>query len=221
MKKCGARTKHDGTPCERSPIRGRTRCRLHGGKTLVGTACAHYRSGRYSEYVPEQLRAHYERAEADAELLSLRGEVALTDARLTELLSRVQTGESGALWADLKKAYREFQAAKHGKDVTRMQIALMRVEYLIDGAVQDHDAWTEIGDLIEQRRKLTESEFKRMVALGEMMTKAEALALVHRLIDILTVHIPDKKILSAIIVDMQQFTGPPQALPVYTEDTDD
>jgi hypothetical protein len=28
--KCGARTRA-GTPCQRLPIRGRTRCRLHGG----------------------------------------------------------------------------------------------------------------------------------------------------------------------------------------------
>jgi hypothetical protein len=108
MKTCGAKTKHDGTPCERSPVRGRTRCRVHGGKTLVGSASPTYRTGRYSKYVPERLRERYEAAEDDAELLSLRGEIALTDARLLDLLARVNTGESGQLWAELRRAYREF-----------------------------------------------------------------------------------------------------------------
>jgi hypothetical protein len=220
MKTCGARTKHDGTPCERSPIRGRTRCLLHGGKTLVGTASAPYRNGRYSRYVPHKLKEHYERAESDAELLSLRSEVALTDARLAELLSRVHTGESGQLWTDLKRAHQEFKVAKRSQDDVRMQITLTRVEYLIDSAVQDHAAWAEIGELIEQRRRLTESEAKRLVSLQQMLSKEEALLLVHRLIDILTERIPDKRILSGIIVDLQQFTGPPHALPADAEESD-
>ena len=32
---CGARTRA-GTPCRRAPMRGRKRCRLHGGATPVG-----------------------------------------------------------------------------------------------------------------------------------------------------------------------------------------
>ena len=84
---CGAHNKRGGI-CRNAPVTGRTRCRLHGGKSLVGTACPHYRSGRYSAYVPERLRERYEAAEDDAELLSLRSELALTDARLMDLLAR-------------------------------------------------------------------------------------------------------------------------------------
>src|SRR5918992_3274075 len=117
MKTCGAKTKHDGTPCERSPVRGRTRCRVHGGKTPVGPACKQYRVGRYSTYLPERLRERYEQAEGDAELLSLRSEVALTDACLIDLLARVDTGESGQRWAHLKKAYEEFTRHRLARDV--------------------------------------------------------------------------------------------------------
>jgi hypothetical protein len=220
MQRCGSKNKQNGGTCENWVVRGRTRCRIHGGKSLVGTACPHYRSGRYSEYVPERLRARYEQAQDDPDLLSLRSEVALVDARLIDLLSRVDSGESGQLWADLKRAHQEFTAAKRGKDVARMQVTLTRVEYLIDSAVQDHQAWAEIGALIEQRRKLTESEAKRQRELQQMLTTEEALAMIRRLIDILTVHIPDRKILSAIIVDLQRMAGPPHALPAYAEDTD-
>src|SRR5918999_1579701 len=126
MKTCGAKTKHDGTPCERSPIRGRTRCRLHGGKTPVVPACKQYRSGRYSTYLPERLRERYEQAEGDAKLLSLKSEVALTDARLIDLLARVDTGESGQLWATLKKAHEEFKRYRMAGDVPKMHVALAK-----------------------------------------------------------------------------------------------
>jgi hypothetical protein len=101
-----------------------------------------------------------------------------------------------------------------------MQITLTRVEYLIESAVQDHAAWAEIGELIEQRRRLTESEHKRLVSLQQMLSTEEALLLVRRLADTVTQHVTDKRVLSAILVDLQQFIGPPHALPAYAEDTD-
>ena len=196
-------------------LAGRTRCGLQGGKSLTGKACPRYRSGRYSAYVPERLRERYEAAEDDAELLSLRSELALTDARLMDLLARVNTGESGQLWADLRRAHREFTGAKRGRDVARMYTTLARMEQLIDSAVDNHQAWAAIGELIEQRRKLAESEAKRMASLHQMMTKEEALLMAHQVIDIMTRHITDKQVLSAIIVDMQRMVGPAHALPAY------
>src|SRR5688572_7711861 len=169
--KCGAKNRQ-GEPCQRWALAGRTRCRLHGGMSLVGTACPHFRTGRYSAYVPERLRERYEQAADDPELLSLRSEVALVDARLVDLLSRVDTGESGALWAELRRAYRAFARARLAGDDE--PAALAKVEHLIERAGQDHQAWAEIGTLIEQRRKLAESESKRLITLQQMITAEQA-----------------------------------------------
>jgi hypothetical protein len=220
MKTCGARTKHDGTPCERSPVRGRTRCRLHGGRTLVGTASPTYRNGRYSIYIPERLRERYEAAESDQELLSLKSELALTDARLMDLLARVNTGESGQLWADLRRAHREFTGARRGQDVPKMNVALARMEQLIESATDDHQAWAAIGGLIEQRRRLAESESKRLVALEQMLTAEQAMTLAHRVIDIVTRHVTDRQVLSAIVVEMKSLTEATSGRPVYEEAPD-
>jgi hypothetical protein len=217
--KCGAKNRQGG-PCQRWALEGRTRCRLHGGKSLVGTACPHFRGGRYSRYVPERLRERYEQAEGDAELLNLRGEIALIDARLVDLLSRVDTGESGQLWADLRRAHQEFKVAKRGEDVARMHTALARVEQLIDSAVQDYQAWAEIGTLIEQRRKLTESKAKRLITLRQMLTAAEAMAIVHRLVDIVSRHVPDRQVLSAIVVEISALAERANGLPAYEETPD-
>ena len=57
---CGARTRR-GTACQKSPVAGRTRCRLHGGlstgpKTPEGKAriaAAHWKNGRRSRAFTE------------------------------------------------------------------------------------------------------------------------------------------------------------------------
>ena len=186
---------------------------------MVGSASPTYRTGRYSKYVPERLRERYEAAEDDAELLSLRSELALTDARLMDLLARVNTGESGQLWANLKKAHEEFKVYRLARDVPKMNVALAKIEALLDSAGQDHTAWGEIGTLIEQRRKLTESEAKRLITLQQMLTTEEAMAIAHRLIDIMTRHVTDRQVLSAIIVEMRALTERPNGLPCSTGDS--
>jgi hypothetical protein len=220
MKTCGAKTKHDGTPCERSPVRGRTRCRVHGGKTPVGPACKHYRVGRYSRYLPERLRERYEQAEGDAELLSLRSEIALTDARLADLLSRVDTGESGQRWASLAKAYEEFKVYRLARDVPKMNVALAKIELNIEQATDDRAAWAEIGALVEQRRKLVESEAKHVIMHRQMLSTEEAMALMHRVVDVVTRHVTDRQALSSIVVEMRTLAEWSNGVPASEEDSD-
>lgn len=204
--RCGAKNKRGGI-CGSWPVKGRNRCRMHGGKTLVGTANGFYKGGRYSKYLPDRLREKYETSHTDPDLLSLRSEVSLVDSRLADLLFRVDTGESGQLWTNLKKAHEEFRLYRRAQDVPKMTIALAKVESVIDSAIQDHTAWTEIAELLEQRRKLAESEHRRLVALEQLITTEEALLMMRRVVDIITVHVPDKKALSQIIVDLQQMIG--------------
>jgi hypothetical protein len=217
--KCGAKTRQ-GTPCQRWALAGRGRCRLHGGKSLAGTACPHFHSGRYSAYVPQRLRERYEQAEHDPALLSLKSEVALTDARLADLLARVDTGESGQLWATLKKAHEEFKVYRLAGDVPKMNVTLAKIEALLNSAVDDHQAWAEIGTLVEQRRKLAESESKRLITLQQMLSAEEAMVLMRNMVDIVTRHVSDRQALSAIVVEMRQLSEQPHRLPVHEETPD-
>jgi hypothetical protein len=47
------------------------------------------------------MREDYDRAIADEELMSLRSEIAVIDVRITDLLMRADSGESGRLWRQL------------------------------------------------------------------------------------------------------------------------
>jgi hypothetical protein len=72
------------------------RCYLHGGKSLVGPAAPGFVHGRRSQYglvlVGSKLSQFYEAAQSDPNLVTLRNEIALAEARIVALLDALQSG---------------------------------------------------------------------------------------------------------------------------------
>jgi hypothetical protein len=98
---CKAQSKLSGERCKRWVTPGRDVCRFHGGKVPRGPALPQFRHGRYSRFLPSRLAATYQTAAKDPELLSLRHEFALVDARSTiyfSVLIRGKAGRSGPRW---------------------------------------------------------------------------------------------------------------------------
>ena len=68
--RCGARTRR-GTPCQKPPLKGKNRCRLHGGlssgpKTAEGRAmiaAANTKHGRYKNWREKQAKERYYQGE--------------------------------------------------------------------------------------------------------------------------------------------------------------
>jgi hypothetical protein len=58
-RRCGARTRRKGTPCQCPALRGRSRCRLHGGRSPGaprGNTNGNFRHGDYSAAAEEERR---------------------------------------------------------------------------------------------------------------------------------------------------------------------
>ena len=91
---CGAKTRK-GRSCENPPVLGRNRCRMHGGASLRGSNHPNFKHGRRSKAPPRHLLRIYEETCSDANLLELRSEIALGDARVSDLLE--QLGEEQGL----------------------------------------------------------------------------------------------------------------------------
>ncbi len=102
---CGAKTRQ-GNPCQLPPARGRTRCRLHGGATPRGRASPHFKTGKYSSFLPDRLIGRYEEGQAAADLRSLRSEIALLQVRIIELLGQLKDAspENKPIWDMIGKA---------------------------------------------------------------------------------------------------------------------
>lgn len=188
---CGAKTR-SGEPCKSPAMGSSGRCRMHGGKSLAGLASPRLSHGRYSKVLPARLSARYEEARQDAALLELRDEIGLVDSRLSDLISRVDTGESGAIWQTLKGAYTALLLARASSDTKKMGEALSQIGELITRGHADYAAWDEIAAALEQRRKLVESESRRLNQMQQMITASEAMALVSALLASVREHVKDR-----------------------------
>ena len=140
---------------------------------MKGIASPSFKHGRYSKVLPKGLSTHYLRAQEDRDLLALREEVALVDARVAELLERATTKRAG------------------------------------------DRVWAALEPLINQRRKLVESESRRMKDLHQMITLERAYALVAAYIAVVQRHVTDRAVLTLISEEFSRLTAggddPPDA----------
>lgn len=181
---------------------GNGRCHKHGGATPRGLESPHTKHGRYSRDIPTRLAARYEEAQRDPMLLTLDQEIALIDARLTDVLGRVDTGESGALWKQAKAAYKVFAKAYRGNDEKKIAAAAWDLELAIEAGVSDYDAWGDVRSLINQRARLVESERKRLVEMEQTMTAQQAMVFLTAVMNAVMKHVPDVDKRAAIAAEL-------------------
>lgn len=197
---CGAKNKR-GEPCQRKPMTN-GRCYMHGGATPTGAALPQFKTGRYSKVLPARLAERYEAALADGSLLELREEIGLVDTRLADLITRVESGESGDVWRLLRAAFTEFNKARSAGKVPEMTQHLTTIEGLIVRGLADYAAWQDISNTLEQRRKLVESERKRLVEMQQMITAEQAMVMLAAIIDTVRRNVSDRGALAAISADI-------------------
>lgn len=169
------------------------RCRMHGGKSLSGLEAPGWKTGRYSKHLPSRLAARYQESLDDQNLLELREEIALTDARIEDLLTRVDTGEAGRKWQQMRSLLDQMQAA----DSAKRQHYLGEIFAIIRGR-DDYAAWDEVHKLIAQRQRLSESERKRILDAQQYLTTQQAMALIGAILAVIRENVDDTGTLRAI-----------------------
>lgn len=193
--KCGAKNR-DGSRC-RANAMANGRCRMHGGMSPKGGPThPNWKTGRYSQFLPTQLVPLMAQALQDPEMLSLRSEIGLVTARIEEQLRAIAEGSAGQAWSRLQDAYqlwlrcgREAQEADKAKDSvqaarSRQQgaEAAREIGRLIEGGSAENQRWADVTGLIEQRRKLVESERKRLVESQQVVALTQVQTILDGLI---------------------------------------
>lgn len=199
---CGAKTR-EGGECQTPPM-ANGRCRMHGGLSPAGVASGRFKTGKFSRYLPERLLERYQEAQSDATLLELRDEIALVDTRLLDLLQRVDTGESGAIWKKLQQLWKDYRDEEGSDRATDLLLEIGRT--IAEGAA-DYAAWDDVGKQVNQRKALTESQRKREVELQQGITAEKAMILIAQLTEIIRRHVTDPATRAAIAADLVQLTG--------------
>lgn len=203
---CTAKNKSNGQQCQARAINGTTKCRMHGGASLAGVASPTFKSGRYSKDIPIRLAARYAEALSDPQLMELRAEIALIGTRQSELLTHLDAGLSLRYLQDAQAAHSDLLAAIRNKDSVAMQIAIAALGEALSAGMGDYTVWQEIVEMTEARRKLVESEHRRLVAMQQMITAEQAMALLARVVDAVRKHVSDPAALAAISAEFREIT---------------
>lgn len=198
MTQCTARSKRTGERCKGNAVEGRTVCYQHGGATPVGPALPQYKDGRHSKYLPGRLAESYRAAVNDAELLALRDDIALIDARLVELIGKIDTGESGEAWRTARDEHRALTTNLQLGLVPEANRNLEQLGRIIRQGMGDYMAWREIGEMLDRRERLVRSERQKMVQLQQMITSGQALVLMTRIVQLVKDNVSDPDALTAI-----------------------
>lgn len=208
---CNARTKSGTGYCEHpagwgTDHLGEGRCKLHGGASLAGRDHPMYKHGRRSATLPTRLLADFHQAMNDPALLSLREDIATIDARIIDLQKRLDTGEAGNLWRLARTAMSRFKSARESSTMeaeTKRHImaeALDELDRLIVKGTSDYRAWDEIAKAMNDRRRMIDSEHKRAVAMGQMMSADAVLTLVDSINKVINDVVSDPTIRAKVAV---------------------
>lgn len=179
---CGAKTRGGGM-CQKPPLNGRTRCKLHGGKSLQGPESPSWKGGAFSEALPRRMRDAYERARTDPNLISHRDLISAMDARLADLMQGIGDEPGKGAWKAVRAAFKALDAVKAG-DGVGLERAKAKLRALIDAGVEEGQVWNEIYVAGKQRRQAAEAESRRIKALHSMMTVEQAMTLLARYVAI-------------------------------------
>ncbi len=182
---CGAKLRKSDPPryCRKPPLRGRARCRLHGGASPRGPASASYKDGRHSLIfgVPIPGGTPFgdavSRALADHELRGLRREIAVASGLLAEATTRVVLGGGGkAEWSKASELFGQLKQALLAGRIPKAKELLVAVEAIL---VRGMDATTreaEASDRADLLRRLRRDEARIAALRGGSLTAEEFLA---------------------------------------------
>jgi len=204
---CGGKTR-SGKPCQSSPVvNGSGRCRMHNGHSLRGIAHPKFKTGKYSAYMSAHLVENYEAGRNDNDLLALRDEIAVVDARIMELMDQVKEFDFVSNSKQITDAYRGVMNAIAARDRTKQAKHLADMGKLINGNANAVNTWDGIFEAFDLRRKLVESERKRLVEIQQFMDRTEALQLAQRLLLAVHASVRDVKTLQAIQFEFDRISG--------------
>ncbi len=198
--------KTDGDRCKNAVRAGWCVCHYHGAgrpSRPGGMNDKVVMTGRHGKHLPTRLVDSYNQYVNDPDSISLASEIALIDSRMAELLSMLDNHDVVQAWVDVRLAHRLLN--KDG-DITERTYdkAMSYLTKALSTKRNDAAVWKDVTDLIERRRKLADTERRRIVDAEQTMTYQEANMLIAFLMNSVMTHVQDPEIRRAISDDLKR-----------------
>ena len=207
MATCTAHRSRTKEPCKARAIEGMKVCWVHGGATPRGIASPHFKNGRHSKYLDGQLLATYQASLQDEGLHELRSELSLVDARINELLDQVQRSPGLPSTRVIREAWVKYQQATRSRNHLELEQAQAEMEAALAAQVAPYELWDKVFDAVNTRRRLADSERKRLVDLRQMLTAEQVMVLLAALTDAVRSHVKDPALLAAVQREFSRIVG--------------
>lgn len=159
-----------GKLCSAIAVRGKTKCRKHGGRSLEGLAHPSLKNGRYSKHLPAQIASRADEARHDPQLLSLADDIAVHQALLAQAFARLETGESGAAWRAIGEALDALEVALAQGDSAALLQQHQTMRQLVTQGVGQAAVLEDVRKVEETHIKLVQTHVKTLQALQQMIT---------------------------------------------------
>ena len=200
-RKCGGGVTAAGTKCASIAMRGSELCRHHtpvDQKHLLlladkGRNIAKIRSVVHQRYLalPKDLAARYEKALSDPQLVELKADIAFVESRIQHLTIRIgKIRESRGVLRVIKRTIDALKADVTAGRASYLQ-ALSDLKLLVNKDWSASLMWEEVYALTDQKRKLVDTESKRMKDLEAYLTPEQAFALVSSMVSLAKRYVPE------------------------------
>lgn len=113
----------------------------------------------------------------------------------------------GANRRSAQRAIADFRLAQRTNDAPAAATALKALEQAIADGVADYLAWDELLKTVEQRRRLAETERRRVEAIQDRITSDRALLFASALVSAVRKHVTDRSLLGAIEREFARLIG--------------
>jgi hypothetical protein len=162
-----------GYPCENPRMRN-GKCRLHGGKTP---------RNRYDVALEgKPLQAMYHRALHDPKLLSLNNEIAVTVAKLEQILARLGSTESARGWGAMADCLEAVQSAIEKEKPKIVASNLEKALNLVRDGLGEEALWHEYILYSNQLRRMVAAESRHRALLQLTITPERMMLFIERII---------------------------------------
>lgn len=212
-----------GRQCLGLAMRGKDSCRVHGGKSLKGIAHPRYKTGKYSE-LPDDLLV-YQDLRNNPDYLKLQDEIALIDARLVQLTSNLNGDSSSEIFNQLVSTAKRIENAQAAiirsqniqdeeeREKVRIesnQIFLSNVSEIIKQVkvgAKEWYVWDDITSLIEQRRRLVDTERKLLVDTQNLINVQDVMIILDAVMESVRRNVTDQATRQRIQSDYLRYTA--------------
>lgn len=200
-----------GDQCMRRPNDQTGYCFQHSDTALIGSTSSDRRN-RYELSIPRTL-LDLTKGFAEEDFYGLRDEIEVLDLRTRDLLERLPEDTLLSYLEEIVEKMRlldsmlELAESSSGSTRSAIEQTFEELRTLVESAADDRRTWRDILDVIEQRRKLVESERKRAVEAQQIITQRQAAVLLQNILDIINRHVTNRTAKASIAADLSKLAS--------------